>query len=308
MPVVPERRIPRVLDLWLEDIERRYDISDATKLAYWRTTLHLRAWGRLRALQHLDLHPYVRERLDKGVAPRTLALELRVIRIFFRWARDNRHIPSTANLRCPRLKIDRSRFVENHATPTPSEAARVIEAMPDDDWKLATVLLARTGARIGEVVRLRSCDLDEVHGRLAFGACEGASKTGMRWFPLDADTRTLLAGRGGHGDAPLLHLEGTGNRGAGRVVVGAIQALGRRLRVACDVAGVPRFTPHGLRRMVVSRLLRARIDAATAASLTGHSIQVMLRHYQVISDDDRRDAVEAANLGALVDPPRSRAA
>ena len=63
-----------------------------------------------------------------------------------------------------------------------------------------------------------------------------------------------------------------------------------------------RFTPHGLRRMVVSRLMRARVDPGTAAVLTGHSVQVMLRHYyQQITDDDRRAAVEQANLGDLDD-------
>jgi integrase len=308
VPVKPERRVPRVLDAWLVDVEARFDLTDSTKTMYDRVTRHLREWARLRAVQHLDLHGYVQQRLEAKVALRTLALELRVIRIFYRWARENRLIPHTANLRCPRIKIDRSRYVEIHATPTPSEAAKVIDVMPDDDWKVATILLARTGARVGEVVRLRSCDYDEVHGRLLFGAVDGASKTGARWFPLDTDTRKLLEGRNGHGEAPLLHLEGSGNRGTGRVVTGLVQALGRRVRDACKAAAVPRFSPHGFRRMVVSRLLRARVDAATAASLTGHSIAVMLKHYQVVSDEDRAEAAEAACLGTLVDPPRRRAA
>jgi hypothetical protein len=171
VPVKPERRVPRVLDAWLVDVEARFDLTDSTKTMYDRVTRHLREWARLRAVQHLDLHGYVQQRLEAKVALRTLALELRVIRIFYRWARENRFIPHTANLRCPRIKIDRSRYVEIHATPTPSEAAKVIDVMPDDDWKVATILLARTGARVGEVVRLRSCDYDEVHGRLLFGGC-----------------------------------------------------------------------------------------------------------------------------------------
>lgn len=57
--------------------------------------------------------------------------------------------------------------------------------------------------------------------------------------------------------------------------------------------------------MVVGRLIRAKVDVGTAATLTGHSVFVMLRYYQVVTDDDRREAAERANLGVLVDPVRS---
>ena len=81
-----------------------------------------------------------------------------------------------------------------------------------------------------------------------------------------------------------------------------IQALERRLIWACQGAEVARSTPHGLRRMVVSRLMRARVDPGTAAVLTGHSVQVVLSHYQAVTDDDRRAAADQANLGVLDDP------
>lgn len=77
--------------------------------------------------------------------------------------------------------------------------------------------------------------------------------------------------------------------------------MGRRLHRACKLAAVSRFTPHGLRRMVVS-LMQARVDLGTAAVLTGHSVQVMLGHYQHVTDDDRRAAAEQAELGVPVDP------
>ncbi|MCB9759560.1 MAG: hypothetical protein H6739_06940 [Alphaproteobacteria bacterium] len=41
------------------------------------------------------------------------------------------------------------------------------------------------------------------------------------------------------------------------------------------------------------------MDVATAASLTGHSVEVMLRHYRKVSDDDRAEAVRKAELGEL---------
>lgn len=223
-------------------------------------------------------------------------LELRVIGTLFRWARDERLIPPTATLRLPRIRIDPLRFEHNHVTPTPSEAARAIAAMPHDDWKVATLLIARTGARVGEVVSLRSRDLDEPGRRIAFGATDGSSKTGMRWFPLDAASLHDLRGRGGRGNGPLFDFEGRGD---------PREALRHRLMRACERAGVTWFTPHGLRRMVVGRLLRARIDPGAAATLTGHSVHIMLAYYQVVTDEDRREATERANLGMLVDSPRS---
>ena len=56
--------------------------------------------------------------------------------------------------------------------------------------------------------------------------------------------------------------------------------------------------------MVVGRLLRARVDPATAASLTCHSIEVMLKHYREVTDEDPRRAAEHAMLGVLDELPR----
>jgi len=237
---------------------------------------------------------YVTARRAEGAAPRTLVLELRAIGTVYRWGRDHRLIPPTVNLTIPRIKVDPLRFHHNHVTPTPSEAARAIEAMPQDDWKRATWLIARTGARVGEVVFLQSRDLDEPGRQVAFGATDRSSKTGMRWFPLDEASLAELRGRGGRGNEPLFDFQGrTDPR----------EALRHRLMLACQKAGVTWFTPHGLRRMVVGRLIRSKVDPGTAATLTGHSVHVMLRYYQMVTADDRREAVERAHLGVLDQPP-----
>lgn len=49
--------------------------------------------------------------------------------------------------------------------------------------------------------------------------------------------------------------------------------------------------------MIVDRLLRSGVDPGTAATLTGHSVVVMLKFYQQVTEDDRRAAVELAALG-----------
>lgn len=309
MPIRRDRSLGYAADRWLVHIEARADLKPISKTLYaFHMSRIMAFYGREKPLARVDLHPYVIACYRAGFAPRTVALDVTLTKMMFRWARSERLVPQEAVLRAPKLKIDPNRFVLNHRTPTPGEAGVVIHAMAADDWRLAALVLARTGARAGEVVTLRSCDVELHDRRIVFGAIEGACKTGIRYFPLDDETARDLAGRTGKGEAPLFTFEGSGNRGKGRVVVGRIQALARRLRWACDATGVPRFTPHGLRRMVVARLMRARIDPATAATLTGHSIEVMLMHYQAVTDEDRWEAVERANLAVLVDPPARRVA
>lgn len=288
----PVPTLAQVTELWLAAVEVRADLSPSSIVTYRRVGQLLQAWGRDRPLGHVDLSPYVMVRRELRMAPRTIALELRVASAIFRWARRSRVVRDDAVLQVPRLKIDPNRFDLNHRTPTPGEAARAISAMPRDDWRLATLLIARTGARVGEVVWLRGCDLDELGRRVAFGASSKSSKTGMRWFPLDSASLRMLRGRSDRNKGSLFGFD---------QVTAPIQALNRRLAAACAAAGVSRFTPHGLRRMVVNRLMRARIDAATAAVLTGHTVQVMLRHYRQVTDEDRRAAVALARLGVLVD-------
>jgi integrase len=280
-----------ILEKWLDESLRRPDLARSTKTAYARVARTLLAWMEPSDDAHV-ITDYIAARRRAGTAPRTVALELRVLSAATHWAHE--HLGAATAPVLPRIRIDRRVFVLNHRTPTPGQAAAVIRAMPDDDFRLAVRMVTVTGARVGEILALRSADLDVSTGRIALGAAEGASKTGMRWFPLDAATLRALSGREGRGQRSLFKF---GLRAP-------YQALQRRLRQACARAGVPEFTPHGLRRMVIGRLLRARVDPATAASLTGHSIDVMLKHYRDVTDDDRQVAAERAMLGVLDELPR----
>ena len=71
----------------------------------------------------------------------------------------------------------------------------------------------------------------------------------------------------------------------------------RALSAACLQLKQPEFTAHGLRRMVVNRLLREGIDIKVAAELMGHSPEVMLTHYRRVSQEDKAAGVSKAGLG-----------
>ncbi len=49
------------------------------------------------------------------------------------------------------------------------------------------------------------------------------------------------------------------------------QNVRTKLKRASKAASVQRFTPHGLRRMVVDRMARSGVDVATAATVTDAS-------------------------------------
>jgi integrase len=281
---------PYILPFWLEYIRARPDLAAWTKTTYARIAGHLRASGVEPVEGVVNLAPYVVQRKEAGISPRTLLLEVRVAAAAFRWAQRAGLVGISLRLEMPRIRVDGARFVLNHHTPTRLEALAMLRAMPRDDWQLAAQILAKTGARIGEVVSLRSEDLDDRTRTLTFGRAEGASKTGVRTVPIGGRLARALAGRSGRGEAPLLDLGGT---------EAPIQALERRILAACRTAGIPAFTPHGLRRLVVRSLLAANVDPKTAASLTGHSIVTMLRFYQEITDDDRREAIAQAHLDDL---------
>lgn len=68
------------------------------------------------------------------------------------------------------------------------------------------------------------------------------------------------------------------------------------IRTACTEAGVELWTPKALRHLAATRLLAAGIDVATAASITGHSPEVLLRSYAHVMEHRRRAAALALAL------------
>jgi integrase len=181
------------------------------------------------------------------------------------------------------VKIDG--FVLNHHTPDPAEVRKVIDVRARRGAARDRAAGDHGRAGVGDR-NLRRCDI-EVDGKRVHLRLSG--KTGTRRFPLPepiAETMRLRAGSEATSAFPSLRQPKD-------------QALRSRLARACKRAGVKAFTPHGLRRMVVDRMLRAGVDPATAASLTGHSVVVMLRFYRQVTEADREAAVAKAALAAF---------
>ena len=68
----------KIIQAWLEEAIRRPDLSRSTKTAYRRVGQHLLAW-KADTDDVKAITGYVAARREAGTAPRTMALELRVL-------------------------------------------------------------------------------------------------------------------------------------------------------------------------------------------------------------------------------------
>ncbi|MCB9765240.1 MAG: tyrosine-type recombinase/integrase [Alphaproteobacteria bacterium] len=282
-PALPEiATTQELLSTWIERQERRADLKPKTVTHYTLCARHLVAWlGELPVtdLNRATLERYRDERLREGASPRAITQEFKRLRSAWAWARDCGLIDGGV---LPRVKVRVNGYRINHRTPTPEDVRAVLQHL-DGDVLLAVRLLAVTGARISEVCGLRRVDVLVSTSELVL-----RGKTGPRRFPLPEGVLAVLSRRADGTEASLLALP-----------VKAQDGIRNALTRACADAGVEAFTPHGLRRMVVDRMARRGVDIATAASLTGHSPEVMLRHYRKVTQRDREEAVIKAGLGDL---------
>ena len=226
--------------------------------------------------------------VKRGLSPTGIQHHKSVLATATRWA-------IAEGLLTPRvLTVPRVRVItpatRNH-TPNEAEAAAVIVAMTGED-RFAVSILAATGARVSEVTELRRSAIDLRGGWLHLDG-----KTGPRKFPLSAELRALLTPYADGTDVRLF-------TGEGRSTPSRIYS---RLVATCARLGQTVFSPHGLRRMIVNRVLRSGMDIKTAAELMGHSPCVMLSHYRRVTQEDRTAGVAKAGLGEALVVPTSPA-
>lgn len=109
-----------IIQSWLETAHRRPDLSKSTKVAYARIARRLIAWPA--GAEAADSLPeYVAARREAGVAPRTLALELRVLSVATRWA--ERHLGAVRAPVLPRIRVD-PRVFDFSTVKAPIQALR----------------------------------------------------------------------------------------------------------------------------------------------------------------------------------------
>ncbi len=281
-----EKRLAALLEVWVGAQDLRTDLSKRTHAINHLSARHVIGeigdvlLVRL-GLEHLE--QFRDARLRAGNATRTVELDVEILRRAWRWGVgrglcENRRLPK------PDIKIKSAR--EKH-TPSREDFWKVVGEM--SGWpKLCVLLLASTGARIGEIASLRWEDID-----LDAGEVRVRGKTGYRDVIIpESMVEHLAAVRPDQRTGRVL------SAGADTVRTSITQ---RYLKEACERAGVRYFTPHGIRRMVIDQYYDKGVDVGTVAAQLGQSPKVALKYYRQSTGQTKRRAVALAGIGEPVE-------
>jgi len=175
-----------------------------------------------------------------------------------------------------------------NAAPTIPE---MVEALTEEEgWPAdqdAFLMFCSSGLRADELDRLRRPDVD-LRGEVLRVDGKGGR---VRLVPVAGATLSMLRRR-------CMAV------GADGLVFGSKHRSktlrDKRLGPACEAAGVPRLTPHALRRFCSTELIESGADAKNYAEIMGHSLEIGLRDYAQSRAGRRRDVLEAAGLGNVM--------
>lgn len=285
-----------LLETWVAAQLQRADLSDS-----WRRSARHSGRRLCAALGDVRLEAIGRTHLERyrdttlrtptnatGIASATVRQDFKMLRAAWSWGHELGLVADASLPKVP-LKVV---GVKDKRTPTREEIARVLSQL-DEGWpRLAVLLLAATGARIGEIARLTWGDVDlqgaQIHIR--------RGKTAARTVPLGPSTVAELAAWAPRDRTPAPE---EGLFGVSWKLIRSKLGTGP-LERACEAAGVPKFTPHGLRRAAVDAFLDASVNPKVAGAILGQSDVVMLTYYAQASERKKRDALAAARLDVVL--------
>ena len=247
---------------------------------------------------------------------------LETVTTAWRWAYERGYVPRPLSIRSQVSTLRKQAARDPKAagelakrTPSVEEAQAIARWFFDEDpgrgrWPtIAYLVMFSIGCRIGELAAVRWGDLrlPEAEGEPA-SVFLPKSKTGPRKVYLGADVlRQVLALRPGAAadtDPLLLHNHRGGWKPVGHDSIES--DMRRYVRKACAEIGVPAFSPHGLRRLAVRQAVRFCMSKGSsisaAAKQMGHTVEVMLRHYEAATVEEQRQASAAMDYAMI--PPK----
>jgi len=172
------------------------------------------------------------------------------------------------------------------------KAVREVDA--EDGWQgdlyRLLLVMAETGARFSQVIRMRVADCQHAQGRLVVPVSRKGTdgKTGSTTFPVDASILRQLAvvTEGRDPNAPLLErwryaraAAGTEGKKAERGAWTSSSNIMKSWYKSRDRAGLPNAIPYSLRHSSIVRLILANIPIRLVAARHDTSIRMIERHY-----------------------------
>jgi integrase len=272
-------------DAWVAG--RRHEVGPASEKMARQARATYDVLGRMApdAIRVPDVRAWVARLAAEGRAPGTIGAYRSVLRQVL----DSADLDHPNPARDPRVRLPR---LDEEIADPPSYAhvwamtAEIAEKHVD-----LFTFLERTGLRITEALTLTWGDVDwrdrlvRVRG--------GKTRAARRWVPLVGGGHGVLwkvPPDERHPEAPLFPgLTSNSMRSA--------------MRLACEKAGIPTYTPHDLRHRYTSLLVMAGVPAPLVGRIVGHRrVSVTLDTYAHVLMDEPRDRLAELRRAAFTVP------
>jgi len=222
---------------------------------------------RIRAITSGVVNDYMVARRKAGVSPRGVNIEIVVLRNVLRMAAAEGYISSVPTV--ARLKEDRPtrRMLTWPQIESVADAARAVSPITGQQVSDFVKLMALSGGRWSETLRLRWCDVDFSREQVLFGS-DGLAKNGeSRAVDFNPRLKAHLLDMASRKAPDSQFLFPSRRRGERDV---ATITFNKTLRDARMKAHVPDFTCHLCRHFFASMCLMSKVDIHTVASWLGH--------------------------------------
>jgi integrase len=257
------------------------------KEPYFTSTVHLDrffAGWKVTEITPDAIRKFVKGRQKAGAANATINRSLAALKRMFNLAIEDSKLQHAPHIELLKEAAPRKGFLE------PEQFRRLRQELPER-LRDAFTLGYYTGMRLGEIRNLKWEDVDLNEGVIRLG--QGETKSGNpRIIPLVGELRDMLSmvprtksvfvfGNG----APLGQFRKAWQSACIRAGLGQIEVLGNGKKVYTGTLF------HDLRRTAVRTLTRSGNSEQIAMSISGHKTANVFRRYNIVTEDDLKDAV-----------------
>jgi integrase len=279
--VLQSPTVKHIVDRHIADLEAENKASYKPMLSASKHILDFFGSRRAASVDERAFGLYQRHRLAEDAAPGTIDVELSMLVSAFRKAERDRLLA-----RVPRFR----RLVKGNANARsgflrPSDVAKLLNAIEDEDVKDFAEWLALTGQRGGEAGQMLWSDVKD---DMIFIRAATAKNGVQRIITLNGRRGEIIKRRLSRrrlGLAEIFHALGKPivRPGHSRGVVTGVRLA---FNAAVEKAGLPKTLIHDLRRSAARNMLQAGLSVPAAMKLTGHRSMSMFHRYGILDMAD----------------------
>ena len=270
-------------DTWLASKKTRNAGSTGERygvaVAEFLKTLGHRTSKNLTSLTVADVQRFLDHRTDKGLAPKTVSVDVKIIRGALNAARRQGLIPTN-----PAEAVELPAVVSmERGTFTPAEVRMLVDTA-EGEWKMLIILAYFTGARLSDCCRMQWDGVDLAGETLTYTQAKTGTKVTV---PIHRDLLTRLNKLAGT-DKPDIFImpqlsgqRGSGRRGLSETFKKIMRKAGLDLQTVHGAGNqmFSRRTFHALRHSFTSALANQDVPQEVRMLLSGHKTEGEHRKY-----------------------------